>query len=121
MNGAARSVALQLCQVQRLHYDALARECCIAVEQNRQRIIHRFIAGQLASSNRKVLIRANHSFNHWIDGLEMTRIWRQSDAYFVAVSCNTVTKSTLMVFNVTFISRKLRMHRALERREDSFA
>src|SRR4029079_13466463 len=63
----------------------------------------------------------HHSFNNGIDCLEMTRVWRELKANRPTILGHSLASGALVIFNVTFISRKLRVYRAFERRKDSFA
>ena len=67
-----------------------------------------------------ILRSTDHSYDNRIDCFKVTRIWRQSQADFASIVENTFTMGTLVILNITFIGRKLRMNRAFKRSEYSF-
>jgi len=51
----------------------------------------------------------------------VTGVRRQLKVNRAAILSDSLTNGTLMIFNVAFIGRKLRVNRAFERRKDSLA
>ena len=89
---AAGAVAARLRHLQRLHDHALARECRVAVHQDRQDLLAVRIAAPL-------LARAHRPFRHRIDDLEVRRIEGQHDVHVTARGAQ-VGRKALVVLDV---------------------
>ena len=74
VNRAPGAIAAKLSKLQSLHHDALAGESGIAMQQHRQRAVHRFLALQIESHDQRILPRACHALDHGIDGFQMTGV-----------------------------------------------
>ncbi len=120
MNRAAGAIAFKSGEVQRLHHDTLACECGVAVQQHRQREIHDLLAIQIALAQHLVLLAPHHSLNDGIDCFEMAWVWRKRKLDLVTIVENAFAGCALMVFNVAFVSREVRMCGAFKSREYPF-
>ena len=82
VQGAARRVALQLCEIEDFRDDALRRKGRVAVDQDRHRA--RAVEMRLRAFAPR-LLGAGPSFDDRIDRLEVTRIGQQRDRHLLAI------------------------------------
>ncbi len=76
---AARAVAREPGEVQRLRDYALAGERCVAVDEDRQRGL--LVALGLAGPVALLLDGPGHPLDHGVDVLEVARVWREVDEH----------------------------------------
>ena len=81
VNRAAGAIALQARQVQRLHHHALAGKGRIAVQQHRQHAIDNFLARASQLRRADPAWRADHTFDHRIDGFQVAGIGRERQTF----------------------------------------
>ncbi len=111
---AARPVAGELRQVEDLRHDPLPRERCVAVEQQRQHPLPRFLA--VADP---FLLRADHAFDDGVHGLEVRRVRRHGDRDAAPALARALRPRALVVLDVALVGREIGVHRPLEAGEDA--
>src|SRR5581483_714591 len=120
VNRTAGAIAMKLCELQRLHHDALSGKRCVAVHQHGQDAFSRSFA-RLVRVGNLVLRGACHAFNDGIDRFEMAGIWRQTQIDIFPGRRLALAFGALVVFHVAFVGRKRWMDRTFKRSEDAFA
>ena len=115
VHGAAGAVAPQIGQVQRLGDDALACECGVSVQHQRQNGVAA-LAGALVQ---QVLLGANEAFENRVDGFEVRRVRGERDLDVVVTEHLDVRAlGTEVILHVAGAVRSGRVHVALELGED---
>src|SRR5258707_172503 len=94
MHCASDPISRQPAQIERLHNNALADKCRIAVDQQAHNL------GSIGVS-RPVLLRAYAPEHDGVDEFEMTRIKAQRQMHRFASLCAIASAVTQVVFNVS--------------------
>ncbi len=118
MDRPASAITLQSGEVQRFHNHTLARKSRVTVQQHRKHEINDLRPSDFLLLRESILLGPNHSFDHRVDRLEVAGIWRQCQTNFLARGSYALTRSSLVILHIAFVSRKLGMHGTFKRRED---
>ena len=111
VHGAARAVALQLRQVERLRHHSLAGECRVAVQEQREDV-EGLVAWEL------ILLGPDDAFEDGVDCLEVGGISGDVDQGFVTVEAAVGPTGAQVVLHVARALHRLLAVVALELRED---
>src|SRR6266436_1125932 len=103
MDGPAYRVALQVPQVQGLSDYPLAREGCISMNKQRQRVIHILLR---ASGVISCFLRGScHTFNHGVHELQVAGIGRKRDLQLYCSSLSQDMFGAQVIFDIAGIAK----------------
>ncbi len=112
VHGAARAVAVELRHVERLGHDPLAGERRVAVQEDGQDLPVLAVLAEVR------LLRADHALDDGIHGLEVARVRGERDLELRAAGSHVRAGRAEVVLHVARALDRLRVHLALELRED---